>query len=331
MVKYARKSYLNDRTNLRANRASQSDLTRRQLYFNALSKGLAAGLTPAQSMSALKGDVNGGEIKNLASLATKLENGQSVSEAFSRLRIASDLDLALLEIGESAGRLAEVTSSIAERYQQSIERNRKLKSGMRQPLMLALFALVLLPIPELVAGRLALTRYITIALSLILMGLLIWQTLRYFFNRAACLPESYPAHPFIDMPIIGTLLLDFSRASFLERLSTLFSAGYPIIEAIERSHESLVGFARRRRYRQLSADLHAGYSVSDTFEHHEILTAHQLPILISGDAAGRLEDALSRISIDAKQTLDSKLDLIATWFPRAVYTLLAVFVASRLI
>ena len=331
MVKYARKSYLRDRTNLRANRASQTDLSRRRLYFNALAKGLAAGLTPGQCMSTLKGDVSGTETKNLTSLATKLDNGQSVTEAFSRLRIASDLDLALLEIGEAAGRLADVTSAIADRYQQTIDRSRKMKSGLRQPLILGLLALVLLPIPEVAAGRLDLAQYLMIALAYLLVGLLAWHLLRYLFNQAASAPESYPAHPFIDLPLIGPLLLDFSRASFLERLSLLFSAGYPIIEATERSHESLVGFARRRRYRQIGQDLHAGYSISDTFEHHEILNAHQLPILISGDQAGRLEDALTRIAVDARQTLDAKLDAIATWFPRLVYTLLSIFIASQLI
>ncbi|MGR8946653.1 MAG: type II secretion system F family protein [Gammaproteobacteria bacterium] len=327
----ARKSYLNDRRNTCGNRTSQTDLSKRQLYFSALAQGLSAGLTPAQSIATVIGDVKGAEAKILKSLKADLDRGRSVTEVFGRYRLANDFDLALLEIGESAGRLATIVGSLAARYQQSIKRTRQLKSGLRLPLLIALIAVIVMPVPAVVAGRLDPFQYLLAVIIIVLAGVVGWQLLRYLFNRLASTPTGYPAHPFIDLPLIGSLLMDFSRANFLERLNLLFASGYPIIEAIERSHESLVGFARRRRYKQLASDLHSGYGLADSFQHHEVLTSHQLSILVAGEGAGRMDDALSRVALDARQSLDNKLDAISTWFPRVVYVWLTIVIALQLV
>ena len=100
---------------------------------------------------------------------------------------------------------------------------------------------------------------------------------------------------------------------------------------MERSHESLVGFARRRRYKQISQDLQNGYGVADTFDHLEILSAEQLPLLITSEAAGRLDEGLRRISEDAREGLDAKIKLLVTWLPRCAYALVALSIATNLL
>ena len=330
-MKYARKSYLSNQNDYRANQASTTDLLGRLRLFNALATGLSAGLTPAQSISTLRNSGLNRYRRIFDALADELRDGRSVAEAFGRHQLASDFDLAVLKIGERSGTLATVATNISQRYEQTLQNAKRLKNAFIVPLFVGLFALLILPLPDFISGALDPVHYFVLMGVVSLFFYLLWRGCRYGFNRLASTSKTYPAHLFSDLPFIGEFLSDYSRAHFLDRLSLLFSCGYPIIEAVELGHESLVGFARRHRYKQISQDLHNGYGIADTFEHLEILSPEQLPIIFSAEAAGRLDDALLKIAEDAKQTLDAKLNVLVTWLPRFFYALITLGIASRLL
>ena len=330
-MKYARKSYLRERRRRRANQATTADLLDRQHVFAALSTGLAAGLTAAESIKTLQASSGNGNTRTIQSLTQALLAGNSVTESFRRHQLVSDFDLALLQIGERSGTLAAVTRKILRRYEQSLARSRKLRTAFAMPLFVGLLALFVLPLPEFIKGNLDPTHY-TISVALMsLFAVACWQIARIGFATIASTATGYPAHLFIDLPLLGDFFLSYSRAHFLDRLSLLYLSGYPIIEAIERSQESLVGFARRRRYKQIIQELHDGYNLGDAFEHLNILSNEQLPIFISAEAAGRLDAGLRRVSDDATQTLDKKIDALVTWVPRLAYVVIAMGIASRIL
>lgn len=331
MVKYARKSYSRGRDDYRSNRANLAELKARKALFNALATGLSAGLTPAESIKTLIHNKSQNNTSTLQSLARELAKGKTVAEVFQRHQRTNEFDMALLQIGESSGTLDTVSKNIAQSYEQSIRHNKQFRKAIAMPVVVGLLALVLLPLPDFFAGKLEPSRYFLMLFVIFSLALCAWRFAAYSFSRVAASSSSYPAHFFIDIPVLGNLLLSYSRAHFLDRLSILYSSGYPIIEAVERSHESLVGFARRRRYKQISQDLQNGYGVADTFEHLEILSAEQLPLLITSEAAGRLDEGLRRISEDAREGLDAKIKLLVTWLPRFAYALVALGIATNLL
>ena len=329
-MKYARKSYLKGRPRHRVNQATTADLLERQHFFNALSTGYSAGLTAAESIKTLEQSDLQKNARTIQSLVRALTDGKSVADSFQQHQLVSDFDLALIQIGERSGTLPTITRKISRRYEQSIQRARKLRTAFALPLFVGLLALFVLPLPEFFAGTLAVTHYLTSVGIISLVAFMCWQLTRYGFSTIASTATGYPAHFFIDLPLIGDFLLSYSRAHFLDRLSLLYSSGYPIIEASERSQESLVGFARRRRYKQIAQQLHNGFGVADTFQYLDILASEQLPILVSAEAAGRLDAGLKRVSDDATQALNDKINLIVTWVPRFAYVLISMGIIGRL-
>lgn len=314
-----------------SNFTNLADLQQRYTYFSALAKGLEAGLTPIQCLRSADLNAHNKTLIDHAELINAIQNGASLSNTFSKYRLASDFDISLMRVGETSGRLADTIEAIAERYKKRIERRRILKSKLVLPLSIIPFAIVVAPIPRLLAGTLSLERYL---LALVIIGVILfggWLTIHKWFARRTNLTVGYPAHPFIAAPIIGDFLLQLSRTNFLERFHLLLRSGIPLIEAIELAHESLVGFSRRHRYKDVSQYLLRGATLADAFEQYEILSAEQLPILVTGEAAGRLEESLGHIASTARAGLDRYVDQFLTWVPRLLYFVVIVIVAGIII
>lgn len=323
-----RKTRLNQDFKHRGGSAQLGSLQQRQLIFDALSKGLDAGMTPAASIAVVTNE----EAETVSSdIVHELESGRSVTEVFTRQRLGDHFDLSLLRIGESSGQLAKTARFIAERYARFIKQEQQLRAKLRIPLIIGFLAIVVLPLPDFVAGSIAPAEYFIIALLSALFAVITWKLIKRIFINYSNDTNGYPAHLFMSVPFIDSLLLAYSRANFIERLYLLFASGYPIIEALELSHNSLVGFARRRRYRDLASDLHQGFSLADTFEHHEILRPTQLPILVTGEAAGRLESTLQHVANDSRAIVAGKIALFMDWFPRAVYAAIVLIIASKIL
>lgn len=309
--------------------AKQLDsLGARLVIFSALAKGLDAGLTPGACLSSALSEK---DPRPVHAAIKSLDNGKTVAAAFKAHRLGSNFDLSLIGIGETSGRLAAVSQLIADRYKRIIDRKQRLRSKLSMPLFVGLFAIVVMPIPDILAGNLDPWRYLFCILFIGLISLAAWWLIRLLFIKHSTNTTGYPAHAFISVPIIGKVLEDYSTANFIERLHLLFASGFPIIDAVKVGHESLIGFGRRRRYKQLERDLHLGDSVADTFEHHAVLSSFDLAILATGEAAGRLEESLARISRDTRTRFDSKIDFMVAWFPRVVYLLITFSVVSKIL
>lgn len=308
--------------------AKLNTLRMRQLIFTAMARGLEAGLTPDASLSSVVTEKDGQATR---AIITSLKNGETVTGALRAHRQGSNFDLSLVNIGETSGRLATVVQLIADRYRRILERKQRLRAKLRTPLFVGLLAIIVLPIPSISAGTLSPVKYLFYSIFVSSFLFTAWRLLRFLFIRHNSSTTTYPAHRFIGVPFIDGILEDYSTANFIERLHLLFASGFPIIDAIREGHESLIGFARRRRYRELEQDLHLGYSLADTFEHHEILSPKDLPILATGEAAGRLEESLARISHDTRSRFDSKIDVIITWIPRVVYLMVTVAVVGKIL
>lgn len=299
-----------------------------QLIFDALHRGLDAGMTPATSIAIVTDKMAASASKIIV---RELESGRSVTDTFTKLRLGNHFDHSLLIIGENSGQLAKTAKFIAERYARIIEQKRHLRAKLRMPMVVGFLAVVVLPLPDFVSGALTPSRYFVAVLISVLLFIVTWKLLRRIFLTYNAALDSYPAHMFVGIPLVDSLLTEYSRANFIERLYLLFASGYPILEAVELSHSSLVGFARRLRYRDIASDLHQGYSLADTFEHHEILSPIQLPILATGDAAGKLESSLGQIAEESRAVFDRRIEGFVTWFPRAVYAALTLVIALKIL
>ena len=310
---------------------TKTDLLDRRDVFTALSTGLAAGLTAPESLKTLQYSDSSGSKRALQSLISALESGKSVTDSFRRHQLGSDFDLALLKIGERSGTLAIVVRGISHRYELRLARLRKLRSAFALPVFVALLALFVLPLPQFVKGTLDPADYAMSVAMLALVAGIFWHIVRIGFSTIASTTKAYPTDVLSDLPFFGDFVLSYSRAHFLERLKLLYASGYPVIEAIEISQESLVGFMRQRRYEQIARTLRNGRGLGETFEHLNILSGEQLPIFVTAEAAGRLEDGLNRLCEYASQAIDRKIDAMVTWVPRFAYTLLAITIAARIL
>ncbi|MGA8203141.1 MAG: type II secretion system F family protein, partial [Woeseiaceae bacterium] len=225
------------------------------IFMRQLATMLSAGIPLVQSFEIVgTGHENAGMQKLILAVKGDVEGGSSLAEALAKYPIYfDDLVINLVEAGEQAGALETLLDKIATYKEKTEALKKKIKKALTYPAAVLVVAFVVTTIllifvipafEDLFQGFGAdlpvFTRKV-IDLSIfvrekgfylaIVIGIGI-ATFFYFKKR------SRPMRHFLDrmmlkIPIIGPILKKAAIARYARTLSTMFSAGVPLVEALE--------------------------------------------------------------------------------------------------
>lgn len=172
-----------------------------------------AGLTWSAALAAAQEEHGG-----LAAAGERVARGEPLAPALAPL--VPGLDAAVLAAGERSGRLAEALDGLAERHDAERRRRGERRAALAYPVLLAHVAALLLPLPDLLAGRLL----PALAWALLALGplhLALWWARR---GPAGAGPLPY-RFPYVSR-------VEEQDAQALEALGRLYDAGLPLLEAL---------------------------------------------------------------------------------------------------
>jgi type II secretory pathway component PulF len=133
------------------------------------------------------------------------------------------------------------------------------------------------------------------------------------------------------IPVLGTARFYLSVARLCAALEALLSAGVTVIQAWEMAATASASPALRRTVESWHRQLEAGCT------HAELVSASaRFPELFigqyaAGEISGKLEDTLKRMHQYYQEEGSRKLRAIAQWSPRAVYLLIALLIAYKVV
>jgi type II secretory pathway component PulF len=241
-----------------------------------------------------------------------LAAGQSLSFMIKRLAV-TDFERALIQHGEGSGTLAAVFSYLAE-YLEYLEQQRQSQGSQWLPLFLILGAAVwLLPLPSVVGGERRFFDYVM--LGLLACGGLFWLW-RRFFSSLAEVSVQY-ALPWGKA---------FRHSDFCQLLSMAYAAGLPLDQALFLAARGT--FPKHAHAWQQGA--RQGQRLTTIVASSDLSQATQA-VIRSGEAAGRLDEALAR---EAESLRFDGRALQQRWFVvgrLAVYGVIAAVVAWQVI
>ena len=124
----------------------EKKLTNEELavFFRQISMVLSAGLAPAEGIQMLREDSAQSGAAVLDRILDALSEGKGFYESLENGRVFPAYALQLVRIGEEAGRLDQVTNSLADYYERQDALSREIRSALTYPLIMIGILLVIL-------------------------------------------------------------------------------------------------------------------------------------------------------------------------------------------
>ncbi len=294
--------------------------------YNELLKGietrLRAGIPLRDAVGGMATDGKG-QLRVLAgTLHAKIEAGGTLSEALATLDIRVPAGhAALIEAGESSGRLDETLTEIIAEEKVLAEAHRRLLQRLAYPLLICCLAF-LLPFLYLVfqghTGEYLLVQsYFFGPLALLFLAL---------YYRREIFPPGSSRRRLVEqvvlaLPFVGGLVRQYALAGALQLLGRLLQAGLGFSDGLPlvRKAAGLSGLSRQLD--EMASRIAAGSSAAEGLECIEGVPADLRSRLASGDVSGTLDRALIESGKELREAALARLETVVKILPILAYLL----------
>lgn len=330
-------------------------ITSSEITFFARQMGtlLKAGVPLLQSLDLIsKGSENPSMKELVRSLKKSIETGQNFSEALSKYpNHFETLFCNLIYAGESSGSLENMLGRIASYREKTETLKRKIKKALYYPTAVILVAIIvtiillLFVVPQFQtlfkgfgADLPAFTQFI-INLSHFLQKY--WWTFLFFIVLSSSVfsfttKRSPSFRYFLDksllkIPIIGSILDKAIIARFSRTLSTTFSSGIPIDQALTSVSGAAGNIIYTKAIMKIKEDVTSGIQL-----HISMASTHLFPNMVIqmvgiGEESGRLDDMLDKIANIYEEEVDMAVDSLSSLLEPLIMSILGVLVGGLVI
>lgn len=285
-------------------------------FSRQLAVMMEAGIPIARALATLSSQIKNPAFRNaIEVIAAEVEGGTSVSEAFSQHpHIFNKLYLGMIRAGEAGGNLEESLIRISEHTQKEKSLRDNIKSAVRYPIGVLLFATFILivmliffipifenlfpgdmPIPLLTKGLIVLSRSIRNYwyLWLAILSLLAISIVHYIKSPRGYLRWDRVRY---KLPGFGPLFHRSVIGRFSNVLAVLLISGIPIIQALETAASASGSPLIENIVEQAILQIQEGSSISDPLETSGFFPPTMIQMLRVGEETGALPELLDRIS-----------------------------------
>jgi type II secretory pathway component PulF len=268
----------------------------------------------------------------LRRLLEELIHGFTLTEALRRLgRWLPSFDLALLSAGEVSGRLENCFRLLADYYRDRARLARQMLADLAYPLFLFHFAVFILPFSRLfISGDWV--AYLVQTLGVLLPCYLVMALVVYAAQSRHGETWRAVVESVLDpIPVLGKGRRCLALARLAAALEGLLSAGVTVIEAWELSAAASGSPFLRRTVLAWRPAVDAGQTPAEA-----VMASGAFPEMFAsqystGELSGKLEETLRGLHNYYQEEGLRKLHALAQWTPRAVYLLVALLIAYKVV
>ena len=293
-----------------------------------------AGIAPLQALDAL--DLGPEAAPRLRSARGFLMQGQPLAQAGRLAGLFTPMEAAVIAAASQGGSPESAHRRLGEQAALRAQQAKALRGRLLLPGFVALAALLILPLPAVVAGSLGVAAYLLRVILLVAAAGALFTLCRELLRRQAA-AEDWPGRAALEslilqLPVFGPLLARLQVQRFIEYLALLLDCGLPAAEAVLHAASTLRVQRIRSDFEASVSAIQGGQSLQAVAGRWRYVTDPLLAGMIgTGEGSGRLPELLGRYAASEGEALASRVDSLATWIPRIVYLLLALLLAWQLI
>jgi len=323
------------------------------IFSRQLATMLAAGIPLVQAFEIVgSGHENAAMQKLILTIKTDVEGGSSLAEGLAKQPLYfDDLFVNLVESGEQAGALESLLDKIATYKEKTEAIKKKIKKALTYPAAVLVVALVVTTIllifvipsfEDLFQGFGAdlptFTRMV-IDLSLFVRtkGIFIVMiiggfvaTFLYFQKR------SRPFRHFLDrvmlkLPVVGPILEKASIARYARTLSTMFSAGVPLVEALESVAGATGNIVYETGVMQMRDEVATGQRLQQAMENTDLFPNMVIQMIAVGEESGSLDEMSGKVADFYEADVDDAVDNLSSLLEPMIMAILGVLVGGLVV
>lgn len=299
-----------------------------ELAYNCrqLSAMLSSGLTLVRALDILYKEQTKEAPKQIfREVYEEVQKGSAFSDALKMQQGAfPHFMISMIQAGESSGSLDVIVKRLEDYYDKQNKLNNKIKGAMMYPIILAvlcvaiviaLFTFIMPTFKDLLTeedmkgltGALfafsdSITGYWYIYVSVVLAVVFIVKyslkipSVRYKFDKLIC-----------KMPKVGVLVVKVYTGKFARTLSSLYSSGIPMVEALERSSAILGNTFIEKSFVNVIDEVKQGDQLSAAIQRTGIFESMFCSIIFVGEESGALDTILEKSASFYEDESDSAI------------------------
>jgi type IV pilus assembly protein PilC len=323
------------------------------LFTRQLATMMKAGVPLLQAFDIVgKGHNNPAVAKLLGDIKADVETGSSLSASFRKYPLYFDaLFCNLVGAGEQAGILDTLLDRLAT-YKEKIQAIKgKIKSALFYPISILVVAFIItavimifvipafktlfesfgadLPAPTLIVMSISdffVSYWWAIFGSI---GGALWFFF-YTWKRSEKM-QSTMDRLMLKLPIIGEIIRKATIARFSRTLSTMFSAGVPLVEALD----SVAGASGNRVYfnatKRIQSEISTGTSLTVAMQNAQVFPNMVLQMTAIGEESGALDSMLSKVADFYEAEVDDAVDAMSSLMEPVIMVVLGVLIGGLVI
>jgi type IV pilus assembly protein PilC len=323
------------------------------LFTRQMATMMKAGVPLVQAFEIVADGLENPSMKELVlKLKVDVEGGNNFAGALSKHPDQfDDLYCSLIDAGEQSGALETMLDRVAIYKEKSEALKMKIKKAMKYPMVVvgaavivtAILLLKVVPVfEELFAGfgaeLPAFTQFV-IGLSkglqanflFILVGIIVFAIgFTQLKKRSTAFANSLD-RMILKMPIVGDLAFKSTIARYARTLSTTFSAGVPLIEALDACAGATGNVVYRNAVFQVKEDVATGQQLQFAMRSTGVFPAMALQMTAIGEESGALDAMLEKVALYYEDEVDNAVDGLTSMMEPLIMAVLGVVIGGLII
>ena len=323
------------------------------IFSRQLATMLGAGIPLVQAFEIVgNGHENQAMQKLILAVKADVEGGSALAEALAKHPIHfDDLFVNLVEAGEQAGALETLLDKVATYKEKTEAIKKKIKKALTYPAAVLVVAfvvtiiLLIFVIPAFEdlfqgfgADLPAFTRMV-IEISqfvrdqgwylAIMAGAGVYtffyfkkrsRAMRHFLDRAA-----------LKTPVIGPILQKASIARYARTLSTMFSAGVPLVEALESVAGATGNIVYEQGVMRMKDEVATGQRLQQAMENTDLFPNMVIQMIAVGEESGSLDEMSAKVADFYEEDVDNAVDNLSSLLEPMIMAILGILVGGLVV
>jgi type IV pilus assembly protein PilC len=314
---------------------------------------LAAGIPQVQAFEIVgHGHENPSMQKLILSIKSDVEGGSALAEALSKNPLYfDDLFVNLVAAGEQAGALETLLDKIATYKEKTEAIKKKIKKALTYPAAVLVVAfvvtiiLLIFVIPAFEdlfkgfgADLPAFTRMV-IDLSVFVrtQGWILAMLggagvfMFFYFKKRSRAMRHFLDRMSLRFPIIGPILRKAAIARYARTLSTMFSAGVPLVEALESVAGATGNIVYEIGVLRMKDEVSTGQRLQQAMENTDLFPNMVIQMIAVGEESGSLDDMSAKVADFYEEDVDNAVDNLSSLLEPMIMAILGVLVGGLVV
>jgi len=323
------------------------------IFSRQLATMLTAGIPLVQSFEIIGNGHDKPAMQRLVlSVKADIEGGTSLHEALAKQPLYfDDLFVNLVEAGEQAGALESLLDKIATYKEKTEALKKKIKKALFYPTaVLAVAVIVTLillifvipqfeslfkgfgaDLPAFTQLVINLSRFVQDQgwiLAIIAAGIVVG--FRYMYKRSRAMRETIDRLS-LKMPIVGPILTKAAIARYARTLSTMFSAGVPLVEALQSVAGATGNIVYSNAVLRMKDEVATGQRLQRAMENTGLFPNMVVQMIAVGEESGSLDEMAGKVATFYEQDVDNAVDAMSSLLEPLIMAILGVLVGGLVI